>query len=847
MPHRKKQQKDTPPTPPSVTPVFDTALPSALKHIGLSSSDSPSIHTTPSPLSPFVVKLSHADSLASEAASKEAAISSLMHQLQHVEEEAPLTSSEPEVLVDFLDLAEQVREDLPAFSDDLRTPIHAPDETAWETALPLTHSTSVAPEFIFDALLADAADQEDDIVEDVYSEEEEGTLIRSSFFSGFFNSFNTSSVFGSIHYRMSAAFLGLSLLFVMPLHAMQSMSALPEAESSIVAEGTRATSLLQEGGSALLSADFSFAETQFEEAHSAFTSVQGQIREATRGIGLIASVIPQSKRALQTSTAVVTIGESFSESARLFSRAIADINAQESLAPTEKIAIFDTYLERIIPQLERASEALPRIDTRFIPEEQRIAAESVFNTAPLLLSEVTSLRDSLAILNTILGHESQQSYLLVFQNTAELRATGGFMGSFAEVTLDQGAISDMYVPKGGTYDVQGQLSAFLAPPEPLGVVNPRWEFQDANWFPDFRISARNILDFHEATGGPTMDGVIAINSSLLPSVLAVTGPLVVSGKELNAENVLFELQKRDEEPLASGEPKALLSDLTEELFTYIESADTATLLALSDVLFQALSERDIQLFMKDQQTAVLVHDLHWDGSQLPYSFDTLQVVSSNIGGGKSDIAIDQHIDMQVSIDEQGRAINTVTITKTHRGIASTVVKGEENKDYIRLYVPEGSELLSAEGFDERPLPEEFDNAVVPLELTDDLETVLLTQSRDEATKTDIWDENGFTVFGNWIYTKPGETEVVRFQYALPDSLVSDQFDPEPLQQLESRLGVQNIESYSFVLQPQSGVSDRTFSFSLSYPPSWKQLWSNAPQEPLETSYAQIIQSLFLLP
>lgn len=849
MPHRKQKNSNKQESPEvSVTPVFDTALPTSLKYQGIAKTGShvPHIQTSAAPLSPYVIRLSHEHSPALRAqAEVDDAVESLMDQLMNVDLESGATDSEPEVLVDFLDLANQVREDLPTTPSDLKTPIHTPEQHQWESSLPLSFQhVDLAS---FDLALDVQKDYESQHAEEVLPEPVAVVEVEESPSHSWLPTISLEEVLGSLHYRMTATFIAISLLFVIPIHAMQGLSQLPSTEESLIQEGTAAASLFQEGSSALLSSDFAFAADQFNEASYAFSSIDAQLTEVTRGIGLLASVIPQSQKALRTTRAVVTIGESFSQSASLISRAIEDINEQESLKPTQKIALFDTYLERAEPYLETAAEALDRIDSDFIPSGQQDLANNLLTTIPSLLDEVRSLRDYLAVTNTILGAESQQSYLLVFQNNAELRATGGFMGSFAEITLDQGVITKTVVPKGGTYDVQGQLSTFKAPPGPLGVVNPRWEFQDSNWFPDFRMSAKKVLEFHQDSGGPTMNGVIAINASVLPHVLAITGPLVVNGIELNAENVLFELQRRDEVLLESGEPKALLSDLTEVLFAYIASADASAILAISDVLFTSLHTKDIQLYMRDTNVASLVHDLHWDGAQLPYSFDTLQVVNSNIGGGKSDSVIDQHVDVHVSIEESGRVINTVTITKTHRGISSTVVKGDENRDYVRVYVPRGSELLSTEGFDERPLDSDFDGTDLPLQLDQDIETLLLTQAQHESSLTDIWDENGFTVFGNWIYTKPGETETVSFRYALPDNIQVEDFSPEPIQDLASRIGVNQLESYSLVLQSQSGVRDRETSITISYPPSWKQLWSSVPSENLENATNHVIQSLFILP
>ena len=84
------------------------------------------------------------------------------------------------------------------------------------------------------------------------------------------------------------------------------------------------------------------------------------------------------------------------------------------------------------------------------------------------------------------------------------------------------------MPPGGVYDLQGNLEVLLSSPEPLHILNANWQMQDANWFFDFPTSAKKLMWFYEKSGGPTVDGVIAINSNILPKLLAITGPIELS-------------------------------------------------------------------------------------------------------------------------------------------------------------------------------------------------------------------------------------------------------------------------------------------------------------------------------
>ena len=64
-------------------------------------------------------------------------------------------------------------------------------------------------------------------------------------------------------------------------------------------------------------------------------------------------------------------------------------------------------------------------------------------------------------------HCSRKRYLLIFQNNTEMRASGGFMGSFAVMDFSNGQVSNLNVPGGGTYDTEAGLKSKIVAPKPL--------------------------------------------------------------------------------------------------------------------------------------------------------------------------------------------------------------------------------------------------------------------------------------------------------------------------------------------------------------------------------------------
>lgn len=147
------------------------------------------------------------------------------------------------------------------------------------------------------------------------------------------------------------------------------------------------------------------------------------------------------------------------------------------------------------------------------------------------------------LMPSMLGAGGARRYLLVVQNNAELRSTGGLPGAFAVLEADDGELE---------LTDQGAGSEFGYFPEPvveltkdeIGVYSELMAtfWSDANFTPDFPRAAQIMRTMYEDRFGESLDGVVSIDPVALSYLLKATGPVeLADGTQLTADNAVDQL------------------------------------------------------------------------------------------------------------------------------------------------------------------------------------------------------------------------------------------------------------------------------------------------------------------
>ncbi len=576
--------------------------------------------------------------------------------------------------------------------------------------------------------------------------------------------------------------------------------------------------------------DFSGAEQAFEKAGDDFLRAQNDLAAINKGLLDLAGLVPDDQAKLASESRHIL------NAGKLSARLGAELAA--AIAPSANqnvMAFLDRFAAHAIPAAEEARamlRELKKINENNLPEEYRRQFVELRERAEWLAPSLEESVDLSKRASIFLGKQSDKRYLLVFQNNAERRGSGGFLGSFATVDVSRGEITDLKVPAGGSYDTEAGLYRRVVAPEPLWLLNPLWHFWDANWWPDWPTTAKKLQWFYEKSDGPTVDGVISFTPTVIERLLSVHGAVDMTadyGVIITAENFWEVTQTFSEQkPDVTKEPKKIIGDLMEKLMADIPKDMTPQkAFALIGVFESSLREKHILLYFNDPVLEASIKQFGWDGSIKEAEKDYLMVVSSNIGGQKSDRYIDETIEHQAEVLPDGSITVTLRIQRAHTAPKNKQFVGFRNVNWLRVYVPQGSSLISASGF-RTPDQSYFENPEAGWELDPDLANERLAIS-DPASGTKIYTEKGKTVFANWSMVDPGETAVIEFRYRLPFKMEIPEKPNNWLESLKNYFKPETNDRYSLLIQKQPGALNTTFISSLNLSEAWTPLW-NYPKD-----------------
>lgn len=619
--------------------------------------------------------------------------------------------------------------------------------------------------------------------------------------------------------RSVSVFGSLVVVVVGGLIATQAWGALNHTRGAVLGASTEAYEHLRSAQKAVDRLALDQAAGQFAEAGAAFRQAEDQLRRVPGWVLAIVKLIPGPGGTVKSGEHLVSAGQHIAQAGEAMTKVMEQFQRQptdaaddaRTIAVAPLLEALSGDLEGALDAARLASDELARVDVASVPEAYRDQLAQVKRTLPTARQELGSVASVVTLLRSVLAADTTKEYLLIFQNTNEARATGGFIGSLAQVAVKDGTLRIVEVPGRGAYEINDDFDVTVIPPRPLWLINNRWQIQDANWWPDWPTSAAKIEWFYERARGFPISGVVSLTPTVIIDLLQLTGPVDLHeayGVTVDAENFISIIQDIDYSH-QENQPKAIIADLMPVVLNRLLTIKANQLLDSLASISRSVASKQMLFYFADPELQRLVQSLGWAGEVRPTPFDYLSVIHTNIGGGKTDLVIDTEIEHQAEIQADGSIINTVTIVRRHQGNPADEQEKIKNIDYVRILVPRGSRLLEAIGF------ETINHDLImspPAEaMTDpDLERLEGQVVVHEQSNTRIYDQFDKTVFANWLGVEVGKTVLATVSYRLPTIL-----KPE--------------RPYSLLVQKQSGTAGDAVTSTLRWPEERYSLVTFAPE------------------
>lgn len=543
--------------------------------------------------------------------------------------------------------------------------------------------------------------------------------------------------------------------------------------------------------------DFSLATRELENALNSFKTAKNNL-QVLSWARLVPLIGRQYSAASHLLNAGISTGEAIIEVTRFGMTTIepfrqdgklnlSSLTASDKKEILKKLYEAENILLTADDKIDEALEEMEKVPKSGLLKPLHSAIEPISEKLPLVKNVVHQVASISKTIPLLAGYPEAKTYLFILENNTELRPTGGFIGTFGVLQVDSGEIISFITDNIYNIDVPAENFLDVEPPDPLKkyLKSERWFLRDSNWSPDFPTSAEKALWFYQQERGPVeyFDGVIAVTPTFIESLIELTGEITIQNIVFSKDNFIDTLQYQVEQGfyrqgIPDSERKEIIGELSQILLDRVLSLPQSEWDDLWTVFLKDIEQKQILMYLRDESLQNKITEENWGGQVFDTVGDYIFVVDANMASLKSDPGVKRTIDYQV-FEENNSYHGKLKVTYQNEGTITW--KSTRYRTYTRIYLPLGSELISASGY-----------------LTNDkLQGGKPTQP---ITSTDLQK----TVVEGFIAIEPQETSFLEIEYLLPKTI------QDLIKNKQYLLDVQK--------QPGAAAYNITFSFFAPYKP-----------------------------
>ncbi|HLW03351.1 MAG TPA: DUF4012 domain-containing protein [Ktedonobacterales bacterium] len=512
----------------------------------------------------------------------------------------------------------------------------------------------------------------------------------------------------------------------------------PTASTTPGASSTPTTSSILPGSASLNSinlkaltdkATLNKAYADFMTAKSDFVQLQNELNNHPMLLSL-AGLIPsysnqvtEAKMIAKAGIDIGTLGAEVTTTALTIVGRLPDNPLSAGNTPlftNDEVPLIQTTINDADHLLGDLQTQLSGLDLNSLPVSA--CQRATFSKAIAQLPEAHHLLDQVNTLLPVgiwaLGIDKPRNFLVQTLDRAELRGSGGFSGQYGVVTINGGRIGSLSLQDIAWLDYCGTGTCSA-----LGNSAPAkwswWPFgnfglRDSNISADYPTTAQEAIKLFEQEGGGKVDGVISLTPIPIEHILAITGPIFVPGynETITSTNLEDRIHYYQQDPAGIAKEKQISAGNTSitarKRFTSLVGSllqqrlrqlPFSQLMLVAKQVLADMQSKDLEVYLSNPQAEALLTKYSLDSSiDRSTSTDTWMVVQSNISVNKATQYVNTTETDVVNLDASGGATHHLTITLDYNK-QGDVYGYPTYRDYVRVYAPAGSQLISGYGFD----------------------------------------------------------------------------------------------------------------------------------------------------
>lgn len=393
-------------------------------------------------------------------------------------------------------------------------------------------------------------------------------------------------------------------------------------------------------------------------------------------------------------------------------------SAAASASMDQAVTAAGLRMQTLTPQLQQANAELGKLDPRYWPKRlssKGLTVQTLQQVSATFIHYLPTMTGPHPLMEQLLGFGKSMRYLLIFQNSGELRATGGFMTAYAEITFDKGKMGK--IVSQNIENLDQKVTLHPTPPLIVGTYLPvdYWHLRDANTsmpgpnalVPDTPEAAANIFHLYNTIpAAPPLDGLIFVNTWFVDDLIGDVGGLDVPagpGKtvHITAQNANLEMEHMAEgRGLAANVRKLFIGTMMKELMKKVFHGNLPVLLKVVQTVGKALTNENLMLYFQNPQMEHYVVAHHW-GGVIPVNVNGnfMEVIDQNLLGHKDNYWLKESYQVDITTSPNGRNLESVTINWLDPEVVSyqPPALSVPYRSWATVFAPAGSTLVSMHG------------------------------------------------------------------------------------------------------------------------------------------------------